>query len=78
MNTAQTWFDIINNFGPVKPLAVEQYQDWQQHLVFDLCRGKSKGESFCEYFGLRDNLLLYNVISDASIESYIRDTYLET
>jgi hypothetical protein len=74
----RTWFDLSANTRPAQLISQQDYDTWRKHRVFDHCRGLTQGQSFCEYFDVWDNLLLYNVISDASIESYIRDTYLET
>jgi hypothetical protein len=78
-NTPNTWLNIMQNTSTVcKNVTKKQYQQWRKAVVFDCCRGLTQGQSFCEYFNIRDNLLLYNVIHDTAIDSYIRDTYLET
>lgn len=78
MNKPRTWIDAMSEPMPIRSISPADYLDWQKTRVFDCCRGLTQGQSFCEYFGLEDNLLLYNVIHDTAIDSYIRDTYLET
>jgi len=77
-NIPNTWLNIMQNTSTIcKNVTKKQYQQWRKAVVFDCCRGLTQGQSFCEYFDIRDNLLLYNVISDLSVDPYIRDTYLE-
>ena len=74
-----TWFEpMLESNSGFRKISTQELSTWREHLVFDHCRGLTQGESFCDYFGIRDNLLLYNVIRDTSIEAYISDTYLET
>ena len=73
----RTWYDLSAQPKPVQSINKQDYDLWQKTRIFDQCRGLSQGQSFCEYFNIWDNLLLYNVISDVAIDPYIRDTYLE-
>lgn len=53
----------------------QQYDDWRRHFVFDGLRNLSYGDSFCQYFGIRDYILRYtHTVREADL--YIKETYL--
>jgi hypothetical protein len=53
----------------------EQYEDWQQQFTVDALRGQRYGQSFCNCFGITDNLLFFTREIDWC-EQYIKDVYL--
>lgn len=64
-----------NDWEPVKKYSQEEYRIWRRQYVFDALSGLTYGESFCQYFKVRDNLLnrdtgLYQT------DEYIRNTYV--
>lgn len=55
-------------------LTVDNYKLWKKQYVFDGLRGVRFGQSFCNYFGIADNILHYERDADRA-EHYIRKTY---
>lgn len=51
-----------------------QYDQWQQQVVFDQLKGLRYGQSFCNYFGITDNILYFEH-SWINADQYIRKTY---
>ena len=52
-----------------------QYEDWQQQFTVDALLGQRYGQSFCNRFGITDNLLFFTR-EIAWCEQYIKDHYL--
>lgn len=54
----------------------EQYLQWAAGFVFESLRNQRYGQSFCNYFGITDNILYYaGTVSEA--DEYIRKNYVE-
>jgi hypothetical protein len=60
---------------PYIKVTAEQYTDWKQQFTVDALRGQRYGQSFCNRFGITDNLL-FHTTEIAWCENYIRKTYL--
>jgi hypothetical protein len=56
-------------------ITLQQYADWQQQFTVDALRGQRYGQSFCNRFGITDNLL-FHTTEIAWCENYIRKNYL--
>lgn len=54
----------------------DQYQIWRKKYTWDGVKGISYGRSFCEHFGIRDNILSY-YRSVSVADRYIRNHYLD-
>ena len=54
----------------------QQYEDWKRQFTIDALLGQRYGQSFCNCFGLEDNLLFFTK-DIAWCERYIKDTYIE-
>lgn len=52
------------------------YNVWRKQCIFDMLKGQSMGESFCNYFCTTDYLLMYQKRSAAWTEQYIKKTYV--
>lgn len=59
-----------------KKITESQFNKWQKQLSFDLLQGMRYGQSFCNYFGITDNILYYE-FSWLNAEEYIKRTYIE-
>jgi hypothetical protein len=46
-------------------ITTSDYEKWKKLFSFDALRGKKYGESFCEYFKIRDYRILFASYSDA-------------
>lgn len=62
-------------FAPSIKITQEQFDAWQKQLSFDLLQGIRYGQSFCNYFGITDNILYYE-FSWLNAEEYIRRSYI--
>jgi hypothetical protein len=60
---------------PCIKVTERQYVDWQQQFTLDALRGQRYGQSFCNRFGITDNLL-FHTTEIAWCENYIRKNYL--
>lgn len=80
--SGQTVFEqLCRNIGTTpsgKKLKIthKDYAAWQKQTSFDIMKGQRYGQSFCNYFGITDNILYYE-FSWINAEDYIRQTYLE-
>ena len=54
----------------------KQFDEWQKLAAWDIMQGLRYGQSFCNHFGLTDNILYYE-FSWLSAEEYIKRTYVE-
>jgi hypothetical protein len=64
------------NTAPYKKITEQQFNEWQKQISFDLVKGLRYGQSFCNYFGITDNILYYE-FSWLNAEDYIRRQYIE-
>lgn len=54
----------------------EEFQFWKKEInMFDALKGIRFGQSFCNHFGITNNLLYYTMGPEAA-EHYIRKTYI--
>lgn len=71
--------EVINTsrppYAPNKKITEAQFETWQKQLQFDILKGLRTGQSFCNYFGVTDNILYYE-FSWLNAEEYIRRAYL--
>lgn len=80
--SGQTAFEqLIKNIEQLAPTVIRrisqiEYDNWQRELPFDILRGLRTGQSFCNHFGIIDNILYYE-FSWINAEDYIKRTYLE-
>jgi hypothetical protein len=54
----------------------EQFDEWQRQASFDIMKGARYGQSFCNYFGITDNILYYE-FSWLNADEYIRRAYID-
>ena len=64
------------NTAPYMQITEQQFNEWQKQVSFDLVKGLRYGQSFCNYFGITDNILYYE-FSWLNAEDYIRRQYIE-
>jgi len=58
-----------------RTVSLKEYQQWTRGFVFEAMRNLSYGQSFCNHFGIRDNILYYaGTMADA--DEYIRKNYV--
>ena len=75
------WENIVNQLnnsenrmGP-KHISQEQYEIWKKDAVFDGLRGLRYGQSFCNSFGITDNILFFT-LNHVEADEYIRRLYI--
>jgi len=52
------------------------YDQWKRDYIWEALHGIRYGQSFCNHFGISDNLLYYAPGDIAWCDRYIRKTYL--
>jgi hypothetical protein len=61
---------------PKKSISPEDFDIWQKDVIWDALHGIRYGQSFCNRFGILDNLLYYSTWPPEQMEDYIRKHYL--
>jgi len=59
-----------------EPISLEDFELWQKDVIWDALHGIRYGQSFCNRFGITDNLLYYTTWPPEQLDDYIRKTYL--
>ena len=60
-----------------EPISQEDFELWQYDYTWDALHGIRYGQSFCNRFGISDNLLYYTTWDYIQIEEYIKRTYID-
>jgi len=60
-----------------EPISLEDFEMWQKDVIWDALHGIRYGQSFCNRFGVSDNLLYYTTWPPEQMEDYIRKHYIE-
>jgi len=61
---------------PKSFISPEDYELWQKDVIWDALHGQRYGQSFCNRFGVSDNLLYYTTWPCEQIDEYIKRTYV--
>jgi hypothetical protein len=61
---------------PIKTVTQEQYQQWAREFTFDGLKDLRYGQSFCNYFGITDNILFYSR-TPTEADRYIQKVYVK-
>lgn len=69
---------LMQNFAPEHPTKISQtdYEQWARGFLFEGLRNQRYGQSFCNKFGIQDNLLFF-AGSVEEADSYIQKNYLK-
>jgi hypothetical protein len=59
----------------INKISSQAYQAWKQSYLFDALRSIGYGRSFCNRFGLTDNILRYEKNIDRA-DQYIQNVYV--
>ena len=54
----------------------EDFELWQRDYTWEALHGQRYGQSFCNRFGITDNLLYYTTWPYEQIDEYIRKNYI--
>jgi len=60
-----------------EPVTREAFEQWKRNFSFDGLHGIRYGQSFCNTFGITDNLLYYTQWPVDQVNDYIVRYYLE-
>jgi hypothetical protein len=63
---------IYNNLKITK----EDFEIWQKDFTWDALHGIRYGQSFCNRFGISDNLLYYTTWPNEQMDDYIKRNYI--
>jgi hypothetical protein len=55
----------------------EDFELWKKDVIWDALHGQRYGQSFCNRFGISDNLIYYSTWPPEQMEDYIRKHYIE-
>lgn len=72
-----TWTveELMREPSENKKISREQYLQWANGFIFEGLRDLRYGQSFCNRFGIKDNILYYsNNVADADL--YIQENYI--
>ena len=59
-----------------EPISQEDFDIWKKDVIWDALHGLRYGQSFCNRFGISDNLLYYTTWPPEQLEEYIKRTYI--
>jgi hypothetical protein len=76
-NAFEQIVDFANSDGrPKNLISPEDFDIWQKDVIWDALHGIRYGQSFCNRFGILDNLLYYTTWPPEQQDDYIRKNYL--
>jgi hypothetical protein len=69
---------FADNVTDQKNLSISQedFDLWQKDVIWDALHGIRYGQSFCNRFGITDNLLYYTTWPPEQLDDYIRKHYV--
>lgn len=59
-----------------KQISLEDFDLWQKDVIWDALHGIRYGQSFCNRFGITDNLLYYTTWPPEQLYNYIKKNYV--
>lgn len=69
-------FDIVKEHTEPRQVTQDEYEDWRTGFIFDSIRNLRYGQSFCNHFGISDNILFYDTNVE-NADQYIRKHYIK-
>jgi hypothetical protein len=80
--TGQRAFEQMVAFADKKdqiqePITQESFERWEQDFTFEGLKGIRYGQSFCNHFGISDNLLYYTMWPADQVRDYIVRYYID-
>jgi hypothetical protein len=58
-------------------ISQEDFELWQKDVIWDALHGIRYGQSFCNRFGISNNLLYYTNWPTEQLDEYIKKHYVE-
>ena len=59
-----------------RPISQADFEIWQQDYTWDALHGIRYAQSFCNRFGITDNVLYYTTGNPEQVNQYIQEHYL--
>jgi hypothetical protein len=76
-NVFQQMIDENNNKQlAISPISPEDFELWKRDYTWDALHGIRYGQSFCNHFGITDNILFYTFDDPAKADLYIKKHYI--
>lgn len=72
---AEMLMEMSEPRGPIEKVSKQDYEQWARGFVFDGLRDLRYGQSFCNRFGISDNILYYARTFEEA-DRYIQKNYL--
>lgn len=69
--------DLNNTSNKIKKINQIDYNLWRSGYLFDAIKGLRFGQSFCNHFEIKDNILFYDDRAE-SCHRYICKNYIDT
>lgn len=69
-------FDIVKEHQEPRKVTQEEYTVWCAGFIFDGIRNLRYGQSFCNHFGISDNILFFDTNLE-NADQYIRKNYVK-
>ena len=66
-----------NNGRPENPISPEDFDLWQKDVIWDALHGIRYGQSFCNRFGISNNLIYYSTWPPEQLDEYIKKNYVK-
>lgn len=61
-----------------KKISQDDFEIWEQDVIWDCLHGIRYGQSFCNRFNISDNLLYYTTWPPTQLKDYIQKHYVES
>ena len=58
-------------------ISLEDFELWKKDVIWDALHGIRYGQSFCNRFGISNNLIYYSTWPPEQMEDYIRKHYID-
>lgn len=72
---AEMLMELSEPRNPLEKVSKQEYEQWARGFVFDGLRDLRYGQSFCNRFGIQDNILYY-ARTYHEADQYIQKNYL--
>jgi len=68
---------FADNNKPENPISPEDFELWKKDAIWDALHGIRYGQSFCNRFGISNNLIYYSTWTPEQMDDYIRKHYID-
>ena len=70
------YLDAVKSSSDRELITIAEFEEWQKQYTLDGLKGLRYGQSFCNHFGITDNILYYSLTPEQA-DTYIKEHYLE-